>query len=50
MSGLLTVPAPPAAHPPVQVDAEVVGRRPVGAYTELVLAAGPGAELSLKHI
>jgi dihydroorotate dehydrogenase electron transfer subunit len=41
VSGHLTTPAPPAAHPPAQVDAEVVGRRPVGAYTELVLDA-PG--------
>jgi dihydroorotate dehydrogenase electron transfer subunit len=36
---LLTEPAPPAAHPPVQVEAEVVGRRPVGAYVELTFAA-----------
>jgi dihydroorotate dehydrogenase electron transfer subunit len=39
VTGFLTTPAPPAAHPPAQLDAEVVGRRPVGAYTELVLAA-----------
>jgi dihydroorotate dehydrogenase electron transfer subunit len=44
VSGLLTTPAPPAAHPPAQVDAEVVARRPVGAYTELVLDAGPVAD------
>jgi NAD(P)H-flavin reductase len=44
VSDLLTTPAPPAEHPPAQVDAEVVGRRAVGAYTELVLAAGPVAE------
>jgi dihydroorotate dehydrogenase electron transfer subunit len=35
----LTAPAEPAAHPPVQVDAEVVAARPVGAYVELALAA-----------
>lgn len=39
MTGFVTQPAPPAAHPPVQVDAEVVGRRAVGAYVELTLAA-----------
>jgi dihydroorotate dehydrogenase electron transfer subunit len=39
VSDLLTTPAPPAAHPPVQVVAEVVGRRPVNAYVELTLAA-----------
>jgi dihydroorotate dehydrogenase electron transfer subunit len=39
VTGLLTQPAPPAAHRPVQVEAEVVGRRPVGAYVELTLAA-----------
>ncbi|MCU1613931.1 MAG: pyrK [Frankiales bacterium] len=39
--GLLTTPPPPASRPPVQVDAEVVGRRPVGAYVRLTLAA-PG--------
>jgi dihydroorotate dehydrogenase electron transfer subunit len=44
VSGFLTTPAPPAAHPPAQVDAEVVARRPVGAYTELVLAAPVVAE------
>jgi dihydroorotate dehydrogenase electron transfer subunit len=41
---LLTTPAPAAAQPPVQVVAEVVGRRPVGAYTELTLAAEQVAE------
>jgi dihydroorotate dehydrogenase electron transfer subunit len=41
MSRYLTAPAPPAAGRPVQVVAEVVGRRPAGAYTELVLDA-PG--------
>jgi NAD(P)H-flavin reductase len=35
----LTAPAAPAAHPPVQVVAELVDRRPVGAYVELTLAA-----------
>jgi dihydroorotate dehydrogenase electron transfer subunit len=40
----LTTPAPPAAHPPVQVEAEVVGRRPVGGYVELTLAAPEVAE------
>jgi dihydroorotate dehydrogenase electron transfer subunit len=37
--GLLTAPAPRAAHPPVQTVAEVVGRRPVEAYVELTLTA-----------
>jgi NAD(P)H-flavin reductase len=44
VSGLLTTPAPPAARPPVQVDAEVVGRRQVAAYVELTLAAPEIAE------
>jgi NAD(P)H-flavin reductase len=37
--GLLTEPVPRAVHPPVQRVVEVVGRRPVGAYVELTLAA-----------
>jgi NAD(P)H-flavin reductase len=36
---LLTAPAPKADHPPVQRVVEVLGRRPVNAYTELRLAA-----------
>jgi dihydroorotate dehydrogenase electron transfer subunit len=40
----LTEPAPPAARPPVQVEAEVVGRRAVDAYVELALAAPDVAE------
>jgi dihydroorotate dehydrogenase electron transfer subunit len=40
----LTTPAPPAAQPPVQVEAEVVGRRQVDAYVELTLAAPEIAE------
>jgi NAD(P)H-flavin reductase len=36
---LLTQPAPPAPQTPVQRVVEVVGRRPVGAYVELTLAA-----------
>ena len=39
MSELLTTPAPRPAHPPVQRVAEVLGSRPVNAYTELRLAA-----------
>ena len=39
MTAFLTEPAPEAAQPPVQVEAEVVGRRQVGAYVELTLAA-----------
>jgi NAD(P)H-flavin reductase len=35
----LTEPAPAALNPPVQRVVEVVGRRPVGAYVELVLDA-----------
>jgi dihydroorotate dehydrogenase electron transfer subunit len=35
----ITAPAAPAEHPPVQRLVEVVGRRPVDAYTELRLAA-----------
>jgi NAD(P)H-flavin reductase len=38
-SGRLTEPAPKAAQPPVQRVVEVSGRRPVGAYVELTLAA-----------
>ncbi len=41
---LLTSPAPRAAHPPVQRVVEVSGRRPVGAYVELTLAAPDIAE------
>jgi NAD(P)H-flavin reductase len=41
---LLTAPAPRAAHPPVQRVVEVSGRRPVGAYVELTLAAPEIAE------
>ena len=41
---LLTTPAPRAAHPPVQRVVEVSGRRPVGAYVELRLAAPEIAE------
>jgi NAD(P)H-flavin reductase len=41
---LLTSPAPRAAHPPVQRVVEVSGRRPVGAYVELTLAAPEIAE------
>ena len=41
---LLTAPAPRAAHPPVQRVVEVSGRRPVGAYVELTLAAPEVAE------
>jgi dihydroorotate dehydrogenase electron transfer subunit len=44
VSGFLTEPAAPAAHPPVQLDAEVVGRREVAAYVELTLAAPEIAE------
>jgi NAD(P)H-flavin reductase len=44
VSDYLTEPAAPAAHPPVQVDAEVVGRRQVAAYVELTLAAPRIAE------
>jgi dihydroorotate dehydrogenase electron transfer subunit len=44
VTGLLTQPAPRAAHPPVQRLAEVVGRRPVNAYVELTLAAPEIAE------
>lgn len=44
MSELLTRPAPPAAQPPVQRVVEVSGRRPVGAYVELTLAAPELAE------
>jgi len=40
----LTTPAPRAAHPPVQRVVEVSGRRPVGAYVELTLAAPEIAE------
>lgn len=43
-NGRLTVPAPPAAHPPVQRVVEVSGRRPVGAYVELTFAAPEIAE------
>jgi dihydroorotate dehydrogenase electron transfer subunit len=39
VTAFVTQPAPPAAHRPVQVEAEVVRRRPVGAYVELTLAA-----------
>ena len=39
MTDLLTTPAAPAAHPPVQREARVVARRPVGAYVELALDA-----------
>jgi dihydroorotate dehydrogenase electron transfer subunit len=46
VNGFLTTPAPPAAHPPAQVDAEVTARRSLGAYTELVLAAATVAERS----
>jgi NAD(P)H-flavin reductase len=41
---LLTQPAPPAPQAPVQRVVEVVGRRPVGAYVELTLAAPEIAE------
>jgi dihydroorotate dehydrogenase electron transfer subunit len=41
---LLTVPAPRAAHSPVQQVVEVVARRPVNAYVELSLAAPEIAE------
>ena len=41
---LLTAPASRAAHPPVQRVVEVSGRRPVGAYVELTLAAPEVAE------
>ena len=41
---LLTTPAPRAAHPPVQRVVEVSGRRPLGAYVELTLAAPEIAE------
>jgi dihydroorotate dehydrogenase electron transfer subunit len=44
VTGLLTQPAPRAAHPPVQRLVEVVGRRPVNAYVELTLAAPEIAE------
>jgi dihydroorotate dehydrogenase electron transfer subunit len=44
VSELLTRPAPPAAQPPVQRVVEVSGRRPVGAYVELTLAAPELAE------
>jgi NAD(P)H-flavin reductase len=40
----LTTSAPRAAHPPVQRVVEVSGRRPVGAYVELALAAPEIAE------
>ncbi len=40
----LTAPAPRAAHPPVQRVVQVAGRRPVGAYVELTLAAPDIAE------
>jgi dihydroorotate dehydrogenase electron transfer subunit len=40
----LTGPVPRAAHAPVQRVVEVVGRRPVNAYTELTLAAPEIAE------
>jgi len=40
----LTAPVPRAARPPVQRVVEVVGRRPVNAYTELTLAAPEIAE------
>ena len=39
MTQLLTQPAPPAPQAPVQRVVEVVGRRSVGAYVELTLAA-----------
>jgi NAD(P)H-flavin reductase len=41
---LLTEPAPVAEQPPVQRVVEVAGRRPVGAYVELNLAAPEVAE------
>ena len=41
---LLTTPAPRAEHPPVQRVVDVLGGRPVGAYTELRLAAPEIAE------
>ena len=45
MSGrYLTTPAPPAPHPPVQREVEVVGRRAVQAYVELTLRAPEIAE------
>ena len=43
-AGLLTAPAPRAAHPPVQREVLVVARRPVAAYVELTLAAPEIAE------
>ncbi|MGY2081141.1 iron-sulfur cluster-binding protein [Modestobacter sp. SYSU DS0657] len=42
--GLLTEPAPAAPRPPVQRVVAVAGRRPVGAYVELSLAAPEVAE------
>jgi dihydroorotate dehydrogenase electron transfer subunit len=39
VAGLLTAEVPRAAHPPVQLLAEVASRRELGAYVELVLAA-----------
>jgi len=44
VSAPITAPAARAAHPPVQRVVEVVGRRPVQAYTELTLAAPEIAE------
>jgi dihydroorotate dehydrogenase electron transfer subunit len=44
VSGLLTRPAPRAAQPPVQRVVAVSGRRQVGAYVELTLAAPEIAE------
>ena len=44
MSAPITAPVARAAHPPVQRVVEVVGRRPVQAYTELTLAAPEIAE------
>jgi dihydroorotate dehydrogenase electron transfer subunit len=41
---LLTTPAPRAVHRPVQRVVEVSGRRPLGAYVELTLAAPEIAE------
>jgi dihydroorotate dehydrogenase electron transfer subunit len=41
---VITLPAPPAARPPVQRVVEVVGVRPVDAYVELTLAAPEIAE------
>lgn len=43
-AGHVTEPAPKPAHPPVQREVEVVGRRPVNAYVELSLAAPEIAE------